>query len=156
MGAETVAPDLPVMVDAARAHKAQIVHRVALVEAALLHVLVLGGDQRRDGQQIGGRLAAAQHHIANAADERLDDVLDAVQLLLGAESCTRPPRPPQKDNNLFASWKLRENTRSTWYDDGAVRTCPPPASSLIRVVDVRWVGKTNGKNTNRSFEIHSL
>lgn len=89
--AETVAPNLPVVVDAARAHKAQIVHRMALIEAALLHVLVLGGDQRRDLQQIGGRLAAAQHHIANAADERLDDVLDAVQLLLGAESCKRYP-----------------------------------------------------------------
>ena len=57
-----------------------------LVDAALLDVLVLGGDEGPDGKEITRRLAGAQHHIPYASNERLNNILDPVQPLLGAQA----------------------------------------------------------------------
>lgn len=54
-----------------------------LVDATLLHVFVLRGDQRLNGQQIAGRFARAENHIPYAANKRFYYVLHAVQSLLG-------------------------------------------------------------------------
>lgn len=85
-GPKTVARDVVVVVDAARPLEAQVLPRVAHVPAALLDVLMLGRNQRRNGQQVGRGLARAQHHVPDAPDKGLDDVLDPVQLLLRAET----------------------------------------------------------------------
>lgn len=78
---EAVAGDLVVMVDALGSNKAQILPLVTLVQATFVDVLVLGRDERCDGQQIGRCLSGAQNYVSNAADERLNYVLDTVQLL---------------------------------------------------------------------------
>lgn len=75
------------MIDALGPDKAQVLPLVAFVEASLVHILVLRGDQGCDGQQIRCSLSRAQHYVADAADERLDNILNAVQLLLGTQTC---------------------------------------------------------------------
>lgn len=75
-----------VMVDALGPDKAQILPLVALVQTALVHILVLGGDERRNGQQVGRCLPRTQHHVPNAADEGFNYVLDTVQLLLRTQT----------------------------------------------------------------------
>lgn len=86
LGPEAVARDVIVVVDAPRPLEAQVLPRVAHVPAALLDVLVLGRNQRRNGQQVGRGLARAQHHVPDAPDKRLNDVLDPVKLLLRTET----------------------------------------------------------------------
>lgn len=58
-----------VMIDALGADKAKVLPLVTLVQASLVDVLVLRGYERGNGEQIGGGLARAQHHVPNATDE---------------------------------------------------------------------------------------
>lgn len=69
LGPEAVARDVIVVVDAAGPREAQVLPGVAFVPATLLDVLVLGGDEWGDGQQIGRRLARAEDHVSDAADK---------------------------------------------------------------------------------------
>lgn len=97
LGAEAVACDFVVVVDALGPDEAQVLPLVALVQTALVHVLVLGGNQRSYGQQIRSSLSRAQHHVPYAPDERLDNVLNAVQLLLGAQTWARGDRERERE-----------------------------------------------------------
>lgn len=86
--AKAIAWDARIVVDATGAHKAEIVIRgVAHIGAAFVDVLVLGGHQWGNWQQIGCRFAGAKHHVANAADKRFGNIFNAMQLLLGREAC---------------------------------------------------------------------
>lgn len=87
VGAKAIAGDSSVVVDAARSHEAEVVPGFAHVRASLVDVLVLGGHQGCDGQEVGGGLAGAQDHIANAAHKGLSNVFHAVQLLLRGKAC---------------------------------------------------------------------
>jgi len=87
VGAKAVAGDAPVVVDAARSHEAEVVPGLAHVRASLVDVLVLGGHQGGDGQEVGGGLAGAQDHVPDAAHKGLRNVFHAVQLLLRGKAC---------------------------------------------------------------------
>lgn len=87
VGAEAVAGDAAVMVDAVGSHEAEVVPGLAHVRAALVDVLVLGGHQGSDGQEVGGGLAGAKDHVSDAAHKGLGDVFHAVQLLLRGKAC---------------------------------------------------------------------
>lgn len=86
MGAEAIARYIKVMVDTTGSDKAQILHRMAFVKASFLNVLVLGGDERCDGQQVWGRFSRTKHNVADATDKRFNDVFHTVQLFFGTES----------------------------------------------------------------------
>ena len=84
--AKAIARNIVIVVDASGSIEAEILSRMAFIEAALLHILMLCCDQRCDGQQIRCRFACAQNHIANAADKRFNYIFDAVQFFLGAQT----------------------------------------------------------------------
>lgn len=80
--AKAITWNVIIVVNTTGPHKTQIVSGIAFVGAAFIDVLMLSGHQRGDGQQIGCCLPRTQDHITNAANEWLNDILDAMQFLL--------------------------------------------------------------------------
>lgn len=87
VSAEAVAGYAAIVVDAAGSHEAEIVSGIAHVGASLVDVLVLGGHQRGDGQEVGGGLAGAQDHVPDAAHKGFGYIFHAMQLLLRGKAC---------------------------------------------------------------------
>jgi hypothetical protein len=49
-------------------------------------VFVFGSNERRDGEEVRGRLSTFQDNVPDTTNERLNDVLHAVELFLRAQT----------------------------------------------------------------------
>lgn len=102
VGAKAIAGDSSIVVDAARSHETEVVPGFAHVRASLVDVLVLGGHQGCDGQEVGGGLAGAQDHIANAAHK--DSVMYFTPCSFSSEE--RPAKWVNREMGYVEHWSL--------------------------------------------------